>query len=162
MLYYARVRTQLKLCALIRIQIYWRTYLALGWRNTKLFHMMNGWKNWIAWITFLPAFGFVNSHSIFMFQVKGNCSRKPFQNQILSQGTCLSIIIYLWFLFVIYLWFCQRQSMSPLFLWISAILQSVAHGVFLINISWTNNPQLDFKYSLHCFWFNYATAPMYK
>lgn len=43
-------------------------------------------KEWIASITFLPAFGVINSYSFSISQVKGKCSRKP---QILSQVTCL-------------------------------------------------------------------------
>lgn len=54
-------------------------------------------------------------------------------------------------------WFCQGQNTGLLLFWISAILQSLAHGMFLINISWMNESQLDFR-KLYFFQLTYATA----
>lgn len=77
----------LELCTVVRVYIYyWRTYLPLWWRNTEVFHVINSSKNWTAWITFPPTFGFINFYAYSMSQFKGNCSRKPFWKQMPSQG----------------------------------------------------------------------------
>lgn len=90
--------------------------------------MMNSWKNWIVWITLLLGFGFINSHSFSMFQVKANCSRKPFWNQILSQ-ILSHMSLYNNFFFICDFYqsgfardktqtFCSSESQPPYRVWL--------------------------------------------